>query len=455
MDTNIIRRLNSRRTVTLNIIPPDRVALETGVEIVREQIIAALRANGEIPAGVSVDISGASDQLDATKAALAANYPVALIIVYLLLVAIFKNWGYPLLIMTTIPLGIAGGIVGLALLNFVGATLAWMGLGGLHQPFDMISMLGFLILMGTVVNNPILIVDRAIQRLQETQCSPIEAVRDAVASRLRPIATGDPYQTPPPLGGDPPDQATSQTRWQQQLTLLPLSLEQALRGAYQGISPALARQLVPADWLQQPAGELELEVPPRPLPARRRRGGQRPENRRQEGQRDHTKHRVHQHGAEQAGSTCRPSWSRSILALSTIALSEASPAQPLLERTACSAKQCCEQVAVFHPPHGYIQGGREQRPHRDHPERYQRGEDDTITEREQAGRHQTAVPGRADEHRGQNQDKLIVRTPRARQVDHADHGDDRDPEPVIVHAGAANNAAEPADLEQNEILQHQ
>ena len=84
--------------------------------------------------------------------------------------------------------GIAGGIVGLALLNAIGALLGWLGLGSLHQPFDMISMLGFLILMGTVVNNPILIVDRAIQRLQETQCSPIEAVRDAVASRLRPIA---------------------------------------------------------------------------------------------------------------------------------------------------------------------------------------------------------------------------------------------------------------------------
>ncbi|MGW8367807.1 MAG: efflux RND transporter permease subunit, partial [Gammaproteobacteria bacterium] len=120
VDTSTVRRINGQRTVTLNVIPPPSVPLETGVEIVREQIIAALRANGEIPAGVSVDISGASDQLDATKAALAANYPVALIIVYLLLVAIFRHWGYPLLIMTTIPLGIAGGIVGLALMNTIG-----------------------------------------------------------------------------------------------------------------------------------------------------------------------------------------------------------------------------------------------------------------------------------------------------------------------------------------------
>ena len=150
--------------------------------------LLAVERLAHLPAEVGVDISGASDQLDATKATLAANYPVALIIVFLLLVAIFRHWGYPLLIMTTIPLGIAGGIVGLVLMNAVGAALPAIGVEGFHQPFDMISMLGFLILMGTVVNNPILIVDRAIQRLQETQCSPIEAVRDAVASRLRPIA---------------------------------------------------------------------------------------------------------------------------------------------------------------------------------------------------------------------------------------------------------------------------
>jgi multidrug efflux pump subunit AcrB len=188
VDTSTVRRINGQRTVTLNVIPPPSIPLETGVEIVREQIIAALRANGEIPAGVSVDISGASDQLDATKAALAANYPVALIIVYLLLVAIFRHWGYPLLIMTTIPLGIAGGIVGLALMNTIGAALPLIGLEGFHQPFDMISMLGFLILMGTVVNNPILIVDRAMRLMSDGATSAREAVCEAVSVRFRPIA---------------------------------------------------------------------------------------------------------------------------------------------------------------------------------------------------------------------------------------------------------------------------
>ena len=187
VDTSTVRRINGRRTVTLNIIPPASVPLETGVEIVREDVIGYLRETGGLPAGVSVEISGASDQLDATKAALAANYPVALIIVFLLLVAIFRHWGYPLLIMTTIPLGIAGGIVGLALLNGVGALLPLLGLDPVHQPFDMISMLGFLILMGTVVNNPILIVDRAMRRMREGATSAVDAVSEAVAVRFRPI----------------------------------------------------------------------------------------------------------------------------------------------------------------------------------------------------------------------------------------------------------------------------
>ncbi|MDF2176742.1 efflux RND transporter permease subunit [Aliiglaciecola sp. CAU 1673] len=188
VDTSTIRRVDGRRTVTLNIIPPRTTALETGVAMVKEEVVAAMREAGDIPLGVELGISGAADQLDATRESLSSNYIVALVIVYLLMVAIFNHWGYPLLIMTSIPLGVAGGIAGLALLNGVGQTLSWLGLGGVHQPFDMISMLGFLILMGTVVNNPILIVHRAIDNVKEQAMDAVEAVKEAVQSRLRPIA---------------------------------------------------------------------------------------------------------------------------------------------------------------------------------------------------------------------------------------------------------------------------
>ena len=182
VDTSRIRRLNGQRTVTLNIIPPDTVALETGVEVVRDEVVEYLRRTGAVPSNVSMIISGASDQLQATKQALSSNYIIAVVIIYLLLVAIFTHWWYPLLILTTIPLGVAGGILGLWLFNLIG------GVFSIHLAFDMISMLGFLILMGTVVNNPILIVHQAMTNARDHAMSPMEAVRDAVQTRLRPIA---------------------------------------------------------------------------------------------------------------------------------------------------------------------------------------------------------------------------------------------------------------------------
>ncbi|MGI1677287.1 MAG: efflux RND transporter permease subunit [Cellvibrionaceae bacterium] len=187
VDTSSINRVDGRRTVTLDIIPPSDIALETGVEIVRRDVVKYLRDTGGIPADISMTISGAADQLQSTRTALTSNYFIAMIIIYLLMVAIFTHWGYPLLIMLTIPLGIAGGIAGLWLMNLTTQTTQSLGLGGTHQPFDMISMLGFLILMGTVVNNPILIVHRSISNMKEMGMDALAAVNEAVESRLQPI----------------------------------------------------------------------------------------------------------------------------------------------------------------------------------------------------------------------------------------------------------------------------
>ncbi|MFM7675196.1 MAG: NFACT family protein [Synechococcus sp.] len=81
-------------------------------------------------------------------------------------------------------------------------------------------------------------------------------------SRLRPIGTGDPYQPPPPLRGDRPLGQEPRARWQQRLALLPLPLGRALADTYQGMSPALIRQLLgdtpeeSAAWLERPVAEL-------------------------------------------------------------------------------------------------------------------------------------------------------------------------------------------------------
>ena len=62
-------------------------------------------------------------------------------------------------------------------------------------------------------------------------------------SRVRPIGTGDRYVPPPPLQSMPPEREESFDRWQQRLSLVPVPLGKALPQTYQGISPALARQL--------------------------------------------------------------------------------------------------------------------------------------------------------------------------------------------------------------------
>lgn len=187
VNTETIRRVDGQRTITLSIIPPRDVPLEIGVQRVVDEIVndPALRQVAS-DNGITMEISGASDRLEATRLALADNFIIAILVSYLLLVAIFSHWGYPLFIMLTVPIGISGGIVGLWLMNYAGAHLDLIGLATIHQPFDVITMLGFLVLIGTVVNNPILLVEKSLSNLRRGML-PRAAVIDATRARLRPI----------------------------------------------------------------------------------------------------------------------------------------------------------------------------------------------------------------------------------------------------------------------------
>ena len=187
VNTETIRRVDGDRTITMSIIPPKDIPLEEGVRKVREEIIEGMKRSGELPEEIDLTISGASDRLSATREALTGNFAVALLIAYLLMVAVFSHWGYPLLILTSVPIGVSGGIAGLYLLNLGGAHLDKIGIYPIQQPFDMLTMLGFLVLIGTVVNNPILIVERAVTNLRERSMDVLDAVTEAVRIRLRPI----------------------------------------------------------------------------------------------------------------------------------------------------------------------------------------------------------------------------------------------------------------------------
>lgn len=185
-NSDSVRRVDGNRTVTVYIIPKREVALETAEKIVREQLIPTLYQQDKIPQGISISISGAADQLEATKASLSSNFIVATVLCYLLLVAIFTHWRYPLFILATVPLGMAGGLLGLILINAINSGLEAIGFSGGYQPFDMITMLGFLILLGTVVNNPILIVDQT-RKFVDQGLDAQQAIIKAVEKRLKPI----------------------------------------------------------------------------------------------------------------------------------------------------------------------------------------------------------------------------------------------------------------------------
>ena len=108
--------------------------------------------------------------------ALRFNIILALLITYLLMAALFESWLYPLVIILSVPLGSVGGILGLFVLNLF-----------VPQSLDVLTMLGFVILIGTVVNNPILIVHEALTN-RRGGMAVAESVSEAVRSRLRPIA---------------------------------------------------------------------------------------------------------------------------------------------------------------------------------------------------------------------------------------------------------------------------
>lgn len=124
-----------------------------------------------------MQLSGTADKLLETVALLAMNFVLASAIIYLLMSALFGNFVYPLVVMFTVPLATAGGFAGLRLTNALIAP----------QALDILTMLGFIILIGVVVNNAILIVHQTLNNIRYHSMEMAGAVLDATRNRLRPI----------------------------------------------------------------------------------------------------------------------------------------------------------------------------------------------------------------------------------------------------------------------------
>ena len=169
------------RAITVQVSPPTRMPLEEAQDRIQSLVIEPLVAAGALDGGYAISLGGTTDKLRATWESLWFNLVLAGVITYLLMAALFESWVFPAVIIASVPLGSVGGLLGLGLLNLVGRPY------GIYQPLDVLTMLGFVILIGTVVNNPILIVERALQLVRDQGWSPEAALPEAVRSRIRPI----------------------------------------------------------------------------------------------------------------------------------------------------------------------------------------------------------------------------------------------------------------------------
>jgi multidrug efflux pump subunit AcrB len=168
-----IRRLDHRRTVTLTIDPPQTLSLEDALATIQNDVVPALKA--KLPPDANIRLAGSADRLEATVATMAKNFVLALLVLFLLMAAMFRSLRDALVVVLTVPVALVGGVLGLRVLGFVA-----------FQPLDLLTMIGFIMMVGVIVNHAILLVDRT-RDAQNHGCSLEESIRQALNQRLRAI----------------------------------------------------------------------------------------------------------------------------------------------------------------------------------------------------------------------------------------------------------------------------
>jgi multidrug efflux pump subunit AcrB len=168
-----IRRLNHRRTVTLTIDPPASLSLEKVLKTIDAQVLPQLRA--QLPADGSLRLAGSADSLSQTLAAMSRVFAMALVVLLLLMTVLFRSLRDSLIVLLTVPLALVGGVVGLRLLDLVK-----------FQALDLLSMIGFVMMIGVIINHAILLV-AAVRAVEAEGATLEDGIRAGLRQRLRAI----------------------------------------------------------------------------------------------------------------------------------------------------------------------------------------------------------------------------------------------------------------------------
>ena len=168
-ESGVIERRDRKRTLSLNV----QLAIgATAAEVVDTLVPWLEQAETKWPRGHQFEIGGETEESGDANASIAAELPVAGMIILLLLVGQFNSLRRPAIILATIPLGLIGVTFGLLVAN---------------SSFGFFTILGLIALSGIIINNAIVLLDRIAIEIKEFNRTEAEAVFEATQQRLRPI----------------------------------------------------------------------------------------------------------------------------------------------------------------------------------------------------------------------------------------------------------------------------
>ena len=170
-----INHVERERTIKLQVSPDEKTNIEEALDEIKKIINSKEIKLYESNNNLQIGIKGIAGKLNEAKSSLSINFIYAILISFFLLSSLFQNFIYPLIVLIIVPLSCLAGIYGLKIMNLF-----------IYEPLNMLSMLGFIILLGIVVNNSILIVYKSINNLRQGM-EENESIKEAVKSRIRPI----------------------------------------------------------------------------------------------------------------------------------------------------------------------------------------------------------------------------------------------------------------------------
>ncbi len=169
-----IEHIDRDRSVSLTVNIGNELPLQVAIDKMKREVIEPMRQT--LPLGYSLNVSGRAKDLERTWGALKWSLLLAILITYLLMAALFEAWSYPFIIMFSVPFAATGGVLMVSYMNTVEPSVK----------MDTLTMLGFIILTGIVVNNAILLVHQALNHFRGGLAMR-EAILESARDRTRPI----------------------------------------------------------------------------------------------------------------------------------------------------------------------------------------------------------------------------------------------------------------------------